>query len=64
MLTAVPRYLKVMGSEEITLGAYKAVIAAAEVPAPNFNIFLLEIVDKFLDFIFSSVVLINDILIR
>ena len=57
MLTAVPRYLKVMGSEEITLGAYKAVIAAAEVPAPNFNIFLLEIVDKFLYFIFSSVVL-------
>jgi len=50
MLTAVPRYLNVIGSEEITLGAYKAVTAAADVPAPNFRIFLLENIEGTLDF--------------
>ena len=56
ILTAVPKYLKVIGSEEITLGAYKAATAAAVVPVPNLSIFLLEIDDEFLGFIFSSVV--------
>ena len=46
----------IAGHEEITLGAYKAATAAAVVPVPNLSIFLLEIDDEFLDFIFSSVV--------